>query len=47
VLSDSELVPQRRLSCIECGALSESDANGWRAYIAYVEEDGEPPEIAI
>jgi hypothetical protein len=40
-------VPEPPLRCLECGALSDSDAVGWRAYIAFIAEDGEPPETAI
>jgi hypothetical protein len=40
-------LPKPPLRCIECGAMSDGQADGWRAYIAFVEEDGEPPEIAI
>jgi hypothetical protein len=27
--------------------MSDRGADGWRAYVAFIEEDGEPPEIAI
>jgi hypothetical protein len=40
-------LPEPPLRCIECGTISEGDADGWRAYIAFIEEDGKPPEIAI
>jgi hypothetical protein len=40
-------LPEPPLRCIECGTISDDDAAGWRAYIAFVEEDGEPAEIAI
>jgi len=35
------------LRCAECGTLSLGDALGWRAYIAEIPEDEEPPEVAI
>jgi hypothetical protein len=51
---DSEAAPEYEkatpvygLLCIECGALSSRDAAGWRAYIAYLEEDGDPPEVVV
>jgi hypothetical protein len=27
--------------------MSDGRAGGWRAYVAFVEEDGEPPETGI
>jgi hypothetical protein len=44
---ESGSLPEPPLRCVECGALSDGDADGWRAYRVYVEEDGEPPELAI
>jgi hypothetical protein len=35
------------LRCIECGRIGDGDAAGWRAYIAFIEEDGKPPEVAV
>jgi hypothetical protein len=35
----------RSLVCIECGA--ESEATGSRVYIAFLEEDCEPPEVVV
>jgi hypothetical protein len=40
-------LPEPPLRCIECDTISQGDADGWHAYIAFIEEDGEPPEIAI
>jgi hypothetical protein len=40
-------LPKPPLRCVECEAASDDDAEGWRAYVVYVEDDGEPPEIAI
>jgi hypothetical protein len=44
---ESDSVTEPPLRCIECGAPSDAAADGWRAYVAFVEEDGEPPQIAI
>ena len=40
-------LPEPPLRCIECAAMSDRGADGWRAYVAFVEEDGEPPEVGI
>jgi hypothetical protein len=44
---DSDTATDRPRYCIECGAVSTGCAAGWRAYIAFLEEDGQPPEVAI
>jgi hypothetical protein len=44
---DSEATTEYGLFCVECGALSDCRAAGWRAYIAYIEEDGEPAEVVV
>jgi hypothetical protein len=38
---------ETRLRCAECGQLSDADARGWRAYIAFVEQDGESSEALV
>jgi hypothetical protein len=43
---ESGSLPEPPLRCVECGATSDGDADGWRAYVVYVQEDGEPPELA-
>jgi hypothetical protein len=35
------------LVCVECAAESTGNAEGWRAYVAFLEEDGEPPEVVL
>jgi hypothetical protein len=40
-----EATTERLLRCIECDATSDAGAESWRAYIAFLEEDGEPPEV--
>jgi hypothetical protein len=42
-----EATTERVLHCIECHAVSTDEAEGWRAYIAYLEEDDEPPEVIV
>jgi hypothetical protein len=44
---DRESTREYGLFCVECGALSDRKALGWRAYIAFIEEDDEPPEVAV
>jgi hypothetical protein len=34
-------------TCAERGATADADADGWRAYIAFLEEHGEPPEVVV
>ena len=46
-LMDSHTTTTRPLRCTECGLLSHGDSSGWRAYIAFLEEDGEPPEVVV
>ena len=43
---DSETATEPLL-CVECATHSAGDARGWRAYIAFLEEDGEPPELVV
>ena len=45
VAVDSEVTKAFGLVCIECGALSDLRAEGWRAYLAFLEEEDEPPEV--
>ena len=42
-----EAATEHPLRCVECGTISERDASGWRACIAFLEEDGEPPEVVV
>jgi hypothetical protein len=35
------------LICIERRTASFPGAHGWRAHIAFVPEDGEPPEVVV
>jgi hypothetical protein len=44
---DSETATEYPLRCTECGMPSSGAAAGWRAYIAFLEEDGEPPEVVV
>ena len=34
-----------RLTCIECGAVSDDSARGWRAYVGGGHEDDGPIEV--
>jgi hypothetical protein len=43
----SEATTGRLLHCIECDAISGAGAEGWRAYIVFLEEDGEPAEVVF
>ena len=36
-----------RLTCLECGAVSDEHARGWRAYVAGGHEDDGPVEVGI
>ena len=36
-----------RLQCLECGAVSDEDARGWRAYIGGGFDDDDPLEVGI
>jgi hypothetical protein len=40
-------LPEQPLVASNAGAMSDGDADGWRTYVAFLEQDGEPPEIAI
>jgi hypothetical protein len=44
---EPDTATEHRLRCTECGSLSDSDAHGWRAYIAYLEDDGDEPEVVV
>jgi len=44
---DSETATESRLRCIECRQLSEVGAHGWRAYVVFLEEDRDPPEVVV
>ena len=34
-----------RLTCLECGAVSDESARGWRAYVGGGHEDDGPVEV--
>jgi hypothetical protein len=44
---DSDTATEQRLTCTECGQLSQPGADGWRAYVAFIPEDGEAPETLV
>ena len=35
------------LRCVECGAIADVEARGWRAFIAHNPDEDELPEIAV
>jgi hypothetical protein len=44
---DRDATREYGLFCVECGTLSDHKAERWRAYIAFIEEDDESPEVAV
>jgi|SoiMethySBSTD1v2_1073268.scaffolds.fasta_scaffold4736633_1 hypothetical protein len=47
---DRRAAPPRtaaRLKCLECGAVSDESARGWRAYLGGGHEDDGPLEVGI
>jgi len=44
---DSDTATEHRLRCIECGALSTGVAVGWRGCLIDLQDDADPPEVAI
>jgi hypothetical protein len=47
VAVDSEVTKAFGLVCIECGALSDLRAEGWRAYLAFLQEEDELPGVVV
>lgn len=35
------------LVCVECGCVSDSEADGWRAYREDLPREDDPPSVAI
>jgi hypothetical protein len=47
---DRRAAPPRtaaRLQCLECSAISDESARGWRAYVGGGEEPDDPVEVGI